>query len=347
MAEIEKGELFMDAQQKKIRVLLIAGSSRSVYNCPGADSKASYFVERFAETLPNDWVVDIFNIGNDYLLPKIQSCNGCVSTSMALCVWPCNCYKRHSFFEPDLMWDEDLYGRFYAADAIVICAPVNWYGPTSSLKLLFDRLSCANGGNPNDKLIRHKDATLAAKLESSQDWGKLSLNHLEGRTAFFFVYGDDGNEEMGSDGAPKILKHKAYFDTQEEKEFSTPYNAYRPIFWQCRYSGIEVPEELILGLHFGGNGKYHVNQIEQLKQNKLILDKFDIWANAVISFIEKKGKVDSGAYPVSLSKPDSQLHPFLRQLQLMVRLTLGSLWMHSIGYFTSRKAAKKLSLKEQ
>jgi len=138
-----------------MRIFVVAGSSRRKTNCPAADSKASFFAERIKEKLSTDWTVDILNIGNDYVLPKIQSCNGCVSTSMALCVWPCNCYKRHDFFEPDLMWDEDVYGRIYAADAILICSPINWYGPTSSIKLIFDRLVCANGGNPREDLIMH------------------------------------------------------------------------------------------------------------------------------------------------------------------------------------------------
>jgi hypothetical protein len=48
---------------------------------------------------------------------------------MALCVWPCNCYKKNDKAEPDLMWDLDLYARLDLADAWAIIGPVNWYGP--------------------------------------------------------------------------------------------------------------------------------------------------------------------------------------------------------------------------
>ena len=327
------------------RILIIAGSSRRVTNCPAADSKASFLSNRMKELLPKEWTIDLFNIGNDYVLPKIQSCNGCVSTSMALCVWPCNCYKRHSFFEPDLMWDEDLYGRIYAADAIVVISPINWYGPTSSMKLMFDRLVCANGGNPDEKLINHKDGKLAAELENSAKWRELAQNHLEGRTAAFFVYGDEGGDEADKEGRPFILKHKDYFDPNAEaREVADGYKAYKPIIFQLRYSGIEVPDKLIKYTPLGKGGKYNKDQIQQLKNNKEVLAEFDRWAEKVKDFVEKKEKIMPGKYPVSLRKPDSEIPVFLRQLQLLLRKTLGSLWMHSIGYFTARRAARMYRL---
>ena len=329
---------------RTIRVFVVAGSSRRITNCPGADSKAKFFAERVKEKLPKDWIVDIFNVGNDYVLPKIQSCNACVSTSMALCVWPCNCYERHSYFEPDLMRDEDIYGRIYAADAIMICSPINWYGPTSSMKMMFDRLICANGGNPNEKLINHKDAALAAKLEHSSGWKKLSLNHLEGRTAAFFVYGDEGGNEISEDGRPAILRHREYFNPAEEAKMGQLTHFYGPVIWQCRYSGIEVPEHLVREVAFGGGGKYSNNQIKELKENEKILPEFDGWVNNVAEFVRKKGKVPSSKYPVPLMGADSQMHPFIRQLQLLFRTVLGNLWLHSLGYVTSRYYAKKLRL---
>jgi len=39
---------------------------------------------------------------------RIQSCNACVSTSMALCIWLGNCYEPGNKDEPDLLWDLDL-----------------------------------------------------------------------------------------------------------------------------------------------------------------------------------------------------------------------------------------------
>jgi multimeric flavodoxin WrbA len=50
-----------------------------------------------------------------------------------------------------------MYARLDMADAWAIIGPVNWYGPTSNLKLMFDRLVCMNGGNQDEKLIDHKN----------------------------------------------------------------------------------------------------------------------------------------------------------------------------------------------
>ena len=169
--------------ERPFRVLIIAGSGRRQYNCPGVDSKARTLMLRMAERLPQEWEIDYEDLGNVFGRARIQSCNACVSTSMALCVWPCNCYTRNDAKEPDLMWDLDLYARFDMADAWAIIGPVNWYGPTSNLKAMFDRMVCMNGGNPDETTIRHKDPEAAMALEHDEVWPTMSLNHLEGRTA--------------------------------------------------------------------------------------------------------------------------------------------------------------------
>ncbi|MCA1649525.1 MAG: NAD(P)H-dependent oxidoreductase [Acidobacteria bacterium] len=172
-----------DARSRPFRVLVIAGSDRRQYNCPGVDSKARTLMLRMADRLPQEWEIDLEDLGNVYGRAHIQSCNACVSTSMALCVWPCNCYERGSKDEPDLMWDLDLYARLDLADAWAIIGPVNWYGPSSNLKAMFDRLVCMNGGNPREELIEHKNPELAMQLEHRPEWKDLSRNHLEGRLA--------------------------------------------------------------------------------------------------------------------------------------------------------------------
>src|SRR5947209_4393861 len=186
--------------QRPFRVLIVSGSDRRQYNCPGVDSKSRALMMRMADRLPPEWEIDFEDLGNVYARERIQSCNACVSTSMALCVWPCNCYDRDSKLEPDLMWNLDLYSRLDLADAWAIIGPVNWYAPSSNLKLMFDRLVCMNGGNPREDLIEHKDPEKAMLLEHSPEWDQLSLNHLEGRTAAFFCYGDGGGDELDSSG---------------------------------------------------------------------------------------------------------------------------------------------------
>lgn len=169
--------------KRPFRVLIISGSQRRIYNCPGVDSKSRALMLRMADRLPQDWEIDLEDLSNVYGRHQIQSCNACVSTSMALCVWPCNCYEKGSKKEPDLMWDIDLYARLDLADAWVIIGPVNWYGPTSNLKKMFDRLVCMNGGNPDETLIDHKDPEKAMALRRIWCRKRRWKPSMHGRTA--------------------------------------------------------------------------------------------------------------------------------------------------------------------
>ena len=250
---------------------------------------------RMVELLPQDWEIDLEDLANVFAREHIQSCNACVSTSMALCVWPCNCYRPNDKFEPDLMWNLDLYSRFDLADAWAFIAPVNWYGPTSNMKLLFDRLVCMNGGNPCEELIEHKNPELAMHLEHSDQWKELSINHLEGRTAAFFSYGDGGGDELDTEGKPKILEHKEYFDPQDEP-FKQMRDAYAPLVWQCRYGGVEVPDQLWKYIEFGKDKKYSDNQAEHMVQEPAVIEQFEQWVADFAAFVAEKGKVKPGKY---------------------------------------------------
>ncbi|GGK83949.1 NAD(P)H-dependent oxidoreductase [Rufibacter glacialis] len=285
----------LPVDQRPFRVLLIAGSNRRQYNCPGVDSKARALMLRMAEQLPPQWEIDIEDIGNVYGRARIQSCNACVSTSMALCVWPCNCYQKNDAAEPDLLWDLDMYARLDMADAWAIIGPINWYAPSANLKLMFDRLVCMNGGNPKEGLIEHKNPEIAAKLEHSEQWQELSQNHLEGRTAAFFCYGDAGGDELDEAGKPKILRHKQYFNPEEEP-FENNRDAYAPLVWQCRYGGVEVPDSLWRYEEFGVDEKYSDNQAEHLVERKEVMQHFDNWVQEFATFVEAKGKVLPGKY---------------------------------------------------
>lgn len=319
----ENGKL--PAAQRPFRVFIIAGSDRRQYNCPGVDSKARTLMLRMADRLPQQWEIDYEDLGNVYGRARIQSCNACVSTSMALCVWPCNCYEKNNKKEPDLMWDLDMYARLDLADAWAIIAPINWYAPTSNLKLMFDRLVCMNGGNPREKTIKHKDPELAMKLEHSPKWQSMSLNHLEGRTAAFFCYGDGGGNELDSTGRPKLLNdaHKHYFDPKQEP-FENDRDSYAPLVWQCRYGGVEVPDELWQYVQFGKNEAYSDNQAEDLSRHKEVFPELDAWTDRFARFVGAKGKVEPNKYRAFGYKPPGH---FLRDVRLAwrdIRMRFGS-----------------------
>ncbi|MBC7742026.1 MAG: flavodoxin family protein [Bdellovibrionaceae bacterium] len=306
----------------KIRVLLISGSNRRQYNCPGVDSKSRALMLRMKDLLPAHWEMDVEDLGNVYTRKQIQSCNSCVSTAMSLCVWPCNCYEKNSKKEPDLMWNLDLYSRLDLADAWAIIGPVNWYGPTTTLKKMFDRLVCASGGNPREDLINHKDPELAMQLEKSPEWEKLSQNHLEGRTAAFFCHGDAGGDELDSEGKPKKLIHKNYFDSQSEP-FKNMRDAYAPLVWQCRYSGIEVPDSLWQYGELGRGKKYSENQAEHIADAEKFTQRFDQWAKDFAVSVEKKGKVTANQYPAAGYKPPGHKIADLKLLLRDFKMRLG------------------------
>jgi hypothetical protein len=308
--------------ERPFRVLLISGSQRRQYNCPGVDSKSRMLMLRMADRLPSEWEIDLEDLGNVYGRARIQSCNACVSTSMALCVWPCNCYAKDDDAEPDLMWDLDLYARLDLADAWAFIGPVNWYAPPSNLKLLFDRLVCASGGNPDETLIDHKNPEKAMRLEHSPEWDALSQNHLEGRTAAFFCYGDDGANEVDADGRPKKLRHKAWFPAEDEP-FKEMRDAYAPLVWQCRYSGVEVPDALWRYAESGAGVPYADNQAEDMIRERDVMEAFDAWTDAFAAHVAGKGQVTPGRWRAFGYEPPRKGFQDLKLKWREVRMRLG------------------------
>jgi multimeric flavodoxin WrbA len=59
----------------------------------------------------------------------------------------------------------EIYPMWAAAHGIMIVCPVNWYQAPSSLKLMIDRLVCADGGNPDPSSTGGKDAERAKAIE--------------------------------------------------------------------------------------------------------------------------------------------------------------------------------------
>ena len=54
-------------------------------------------------------------------------------------------------------WMAEIYPRWVAAHGVFILCPVHWYQAPASLKLMIDRLVCADGGNPDPTTTHGKD----------------------------------------------------------------------------------------------------------------------------------------------------------------------------------------------
>jgi hypothetical protein len=171
---------------------------------------------------------------------------------------------------------------------------------------MFDRLVCMSGGNPREDLIEHKNPELAAALERSEQWSALSQNHLEGRTAAFFCYGDGGANELDARGRPKNLLHPSYFEPEREP-FQDARDAYAPLVWQCRYSGIEVPDTLWRHIQFGHGQAYAENQAEDLRSRPDVARALQDWVDELARHVEMKGKVEPNEFRAYGYEPPGHL----------------------------------------
>jgi hypothetical protein len=74
-------------------------------------------------------------------------------------------------------------------------------------------------------------------------------------------------------------------------------DTYAPLVWQCRYGGVEVPDELWRYLEFGRGKKYSDNQAEDMAATEeKVYEDFDAWTNAFAQYVGAKGKVEPGKY---------------------------------------------------
>jgi multimeric flavodoxin WrbA len=171
------------------RVLLVNGSPRNDGTCPGENSKTHRMVEWAHGELEAARIeCDVLDLSllTSEVGRRIFPCKGCVSTAMPLCHWPCSCYPNHSLQQTG-DWMNEIYERWVAAHGVILFTPTHWYQATSALKLMIDRLVCADGGNPDPTSTHGKDAAQAKALEM-EGWNY--PQHLAGRTYGVVVHGD-------------------------------------------------------------------------------------------------------------------------------------------------------------
>ena len=187
---VTDAQLRHDDEADPPRILLINGSSRSEHTCPGEMSKSYRLIELARTVIEKEFslavdILDMSRLASEYGR-KIHPCKACFSTAAPLCHWPCSCYPNHAMGQTQ-DWMNDIYPLWVAAHGIMIVTPVNWYQVTSPVKLMMDRLVCADGGNPDPTLTDGKDAALAKSVElAGWDYPR----HLAGRAFSVVVHGD-------------------------------------------------------------------------------------------------------------------------------------------------------------
>jgi multimeric flavodoxin WrbA len=179
------------------RILLICSSPRTDDTCPGEMSKTFRLTRVAQEVFAEAPAVEIDFLDLSRLTSEygrmILPCKACVSTAMPLCHWPCSCYPNHAMGQVN-DWMHELYPRWTAAHGVMIVTPVHWYQAPSVLKLMMDRLVCADGGNP-DPTSTHGKSPERAKALELKGWS--FPRHLSGRAFAVVVHGDaEGAESL-------------------------------------------------------------------------------------------------------------------------------------------------------
>ena len=177
------------SRHTRSRILLVCASARNDGTCPGEVSKTWRLTETAARVVrglkAQADVLDLSLVTSEYGR-AIHPCKGCVATAMPLCHWPCSCYPNHALNQAD-DWMAEIYERWVAAHGVIIVTPTYWYQSPSPLKLMIDRMVCADGGNP-DVTTTHGKTVSEAKALEEKGWGY--PKHLSGRAYGLVVHGD-------------------------------------------------------------------------------------------------------------------------------------------------------------
>ncbi len=193
-AKLKKAAKRFADRKSPSRVLVINASARNDGSCPGEISKSWRLAMTAKRALEHRRMkVDLLDLSLLTSEPdrRIFPCKGCASTAMPLCHWPCSCYPNHSLGQVG-DWMAEIYERFTLAHGILIVTPVYWHQAPSPLKLMMDRLVCADGGNPDPSSTHGKKSEEAKALEL-RGWGY--PKHLEGRVFGIVAHGDTAGAE--------------------------------------------------------------------------------------------------------------------------------------------------------
>lgn len=224
---IDKAQRLWSSAKTASRVLLICGSARNDGTCPGEMSKTFRLLQLAKKVLEAAKIeVDVLDLS---LLTSeygrhIYPCKGCASTAMPLCHWPCSCYP-HSSLNQNNDWMNEIFERWTAAHGVIILTPVYWYQSPGPLKLMIDRLVCADGGNPDPTSTHGKDAAVAKKLEMA---GWDFPQHLKGRAYGLVVHGDVAGIEGSRRALSDWLDWMGFIDAGAQARLDRFIGYYEP-----------------------------------------------------------------------------------------------------------------------
>jgi multimeric flavodoxin WrbA len=262
---------------KKPKILIFQGSPRRENSCANQKSKS----QKVAEHLIYNWstFADLEIIDLSVGEVNIQPCKGCISTSNGMhCHWKCSCFKKGSTKAPDLMYDADIYTKLEKCDGFIIISPVHWYSVSTQVKAMFDRLVCANLTITKEEAVEIfgegniKNSKLTGRAELSDKYKHLLRNHLEGKWAAFYIHGDDGANDYDGN-QPNI----------GDEQWSVK-DCIMPIVYQCRYSGMNAPDDLIEAFYINQGIDYYQANIDFVNTPEFLM-KADKLIEKLINYL--------------------------------------------------------------
>lgn len=211
------------------RILIICGSARNDGTCPGEISKTWRFTEsarHVVESLGMQADVLDLSLLTSEFGRVIHPCKGCVSTAMPLCHWPCSCYPNHSLGQAE-DWMAEIYERWVSAHGVMILAPTYWYQSPGPLKLMIDRMVCADGGNP-DPTSTHGKTVSQAKTIEAKGWDY--PKHMAGRVYGVVVHGDVAGVEEHRRSLTDWLDWMGLIDAGSKSKLDRYIGYYEPYY---------------------------------------------------------------------------------------------------------------------
>jgi multimeric flavodoxin WrbA len=193
----------------------------------------------------------------------------------------CSCYSKSSETKPDLMYESDIYDKLEECDGFLVITPIHWYSVSSQVKAMFDRLVCANQTITKNQALEIfgegniKNSELTGKAELSGEYKHLLKNHLEGKWAAFYAQGDDGaNDYNGNqpDTGDKMWDVK---------------NVVMPLVYQCRYSGMNAPDDLVESFYTNKGIDYYQSNLD-MNENPEFISKADLLIEKLIDYINNQ-----------------------------------------------------------
>jgi intein/homing endonuclease/multimeric flavodoxin WrbA len=201
------------------------------------------------------------------------------------CHWQCDCFIKGSKVAPDLLKELDVYDHLEQSDAFVILSPIHWHSLTSQIKLLFDRLVCANLTLTHDDAIKLmgegniKNSDITGKFAKSAKHTDMLRNHLEGKVCAFYVHGDAGADEYKNGDFPEA------YDVLDDGFTNNAKNVVMPYVMQMKYSGIFVPDELIEAFYVNKGLDYYTANFTKEWE---LYERADNLMDNLLNFLEKK-----------------------------------------------------------